>query len=182
MGLFTRRKKQTDDSKQERLTVGQALRKERFKQGNAGLEDVTEQLEEFCAQYENATVTKLEAEQEYDAVMLYLTDIQKIDELSSEQRKEAEALAQQIVRLNEERIRFQDNENNGISPARFLQMERYEQEIESSLKTLKEQEQYREVINRDVRNLEGEKGAIAYERDEADRQLSFSKNFRLHWC
>lgn len=179
MGLFTRRKKQTDDSKQERLTVGQALRKERFKQGNAGLEDVTEQLEEFCAQYENATVTKLEAEQEYDAVMLYLTDIQKIDELSSEQRKEAEALAQQIVRLNEERIRFQDNENNGISPARFLQMERYEQEIESSLKTLKEQEQYREVINRDVRNLEGEKGAIAYERDEADRQLKFFKKLSI---
>ena len=82
MGLFTRRKKHTEDSTQERLTVGQALRKERFKQGNAGSEDVTEQLQEYCAQYENAMVAKLEAEQEYEAVMSYLTDIQKLDELS----------------------------------------------------------------------------------------------------
>lgn len=179
MGLFTRRKKHTDDSTQERLTVGQALRKERFKQGNAGPEDVTEQLQEYCTQYENAMVAKLEAEQEYEAVMSYLTDIQKLDELSSDQRREPEELANQIIRLNEERIRFQDDENSGISPARFLQMERYEAEIASSLKTLKEQEQYREIINRDVRNLEGEKGVIAYEREEAERQLKFYKRLSI---
>lgn len=180
MGLFTKRKKQADDNnKLERMTVGQALRKERFKQGNPGLEDVMEQLEEYCEQYENATVSKLEAEQEYEAVMSYLTDIQKLDELPAEARKEPEELAGQIIRLNEERIRFQDNEHSGISPARFLQMERYEQEIESSLKTLREQEQYRDLINRDVRNLEGEKGVIAYEREEAERQLQFFKKLSV---
>lgn len=179
MGLFSKRKKQDNDSTQERLTVGQALRKERFKQGNPNLEDVTERLGEFCTQYENAMEAKLEAEQEYDAVMLYLDDIRKIDELVSEQRKEAEELADNIIRLNEERIHFQEKDNNGISPARFLQMERYEKDVESSLKTLKEQEQYREIINRDVRNLEGEKGAIAYEREEAERQLKFFKKLSI---
>ena len=179
MGLFNKRKKQENENVQERLTVGQALRKERFKQGNPSLEDVTEQLGEFCNQYENAMDAKLEAEQEYEAVLSYLADIQKLDELVPEQRKEAEELADNIIRLNEERIRFQEKDNSGLSPARFLQMERYEKDVESSLKTLKEQEQYRELINRDVRNLEGEKGAIAYEREEAQRQLKFFKNLSI---
>jgi len=179
MGLFKKRKKQEGDGVQERMTVGQALRKERFKQGNPSLEDVTEQLGEFCGQYENALDAKLEAEQEYEAVMSYLTDIQKLDELMPEQRKEAEELADNIIRLNEERIRYQEKENEGLSPARFLQMERYEKDVESSLKTLKEQEQYREIINRDVRNLEGEKGAIAYEREEAQKQLQFFKKLSI---
>lgn len=179
MGLFKRRKKQEEDGTQERLTVGQALRKERFKQGNPNLEDVTEQLGEYCVQYENALDSKLEAEQEYEAVMSYLKDIQTLDELLPEKRKEAEELAGNIIRLNEERIRFQEKENEGISPARYLQMERYENEVEASLKTLKEQEQYREMINRDVRNLEGEKGAIAYEREEAQKQLQFLKKLSI---
>lgn len=179
MGLFKRRKKQEEDGAQERLTVGQALRKERFKQGNPSLEDVSEQLGEFCVQYENALDSKLEAEQEYEAVLSYLTDIQKLDELAPEQRKEAEELAGSIIRLNEERIHFQEKEHEGISPARFLQMERYENEVEASLKTLKEQEQYREMINRDVRNLEGEKGVIAYEREEAQKQLQFFKKLSI---
>ena len=179
MGLFKKRKKQDEDKVQERMTVGQALRKERFKQGNPSLEDVTEQVKELCSQYENAMDSKLEAEQEYEAVMSYLKDIQKLDELVPEQRKDAEELAGNIIRLNEERIRFQEKENDGISPARFLQMERYEKEVEASLRTLKEQEQYRELINRDVRNLEGEKGAIAYEHDEAERQLQFFKKLSI---
>jgi len=179
MGLFKRRKKQEEDGAKERLTVGQALRKERFKQGNPSLEDVSEQLGEFCVQYENALDSKLEAEQEYEAVLSYLTDIQKLDELAPEQRKEAEELAGSIIRLNEERIHFQEKEHEGISPARFLQMERYENEVEASLKTLKEQEQYREMINRDVRNLEGEKGVIAYEREEAQKQLQFFKKLSI---
>lgn len=179
MGLFKKRKKQEEDGAQERLTVGQALRKERFKQGNPSLEDVSEQLGEFCVQYENALDSKLEAEQEYEAVLSYLTDIQKLDELAPEQRKEAEELAGSIIRLNEERIHFQEKEHEGISPARFLQMERYENEVEASLKTLKEQEQYREMINRDVRNLEGEKGVIAYEREEAQKQLQFFKKLSI---
>ena len=103
MGLFKKRKKQDEDGAKERLTVGQALRKERFKQGNPSLEDVSEQLGEFCVQYENALDAKLEAEQEYEAVLSYLTDIQKLDELAPEQRKEAEELAGSIIRLNEER-------------------------------------------------------------------------------
>lgn len=78
MGLFKKRKKQEEDGAKERLTVGQALRKERFKQGNPSIEDVTEQLGEFCAQYENALDSKLEAEQEYEAVLSYLTDIQRL--------------------------------------------------------------------------------------------------------
>ncbi len=179
MGLFKKRKKQDEDKVQERMTVGQALRKERFKQGNPSLEDVTEQVKELCSQYENAMDSKLEAEQEYEAVMSYLKDIQRLDELVPEQRKDAEELAGNIIRLNEERIRFQEKENDGISPARFLQMERYEKEVEASLRTLKEQEQYRELINRDVRNLEGEKGAIAYEHDEAERQLQFFKKLSI---
>lgn len=179
MGLFKRRKKKEEDGTQERLTVGQALRKERFKQGNPNPEDVTEQLGEFCVQYENALDSKLEAEQEYEAVLSYLTDIQKLDELSQEQRREPEELAGNIIRLNEERIQFQEKEQEGISPARFLQMERYEKEVEASLKTLKEQEQYREIINRDVRNLEGEKGVIAYEREEAQKQLQFFKKLSI---
>lgn len=179
MGLFKKRKKQEEDGAKERLTVGQALRKERFKQGNPSLEDVSEQMGEFCVQYENALDSKLEAEQEYEAVLSYLTDIQKLDELAPEQRKEAEELAGNIIRLNEERIHFQEKEHEGISPARFLQMERYEHEVEASLKTLKEQEQYREMINRDVRNLEGEKGVIAYEREEAQKQLQFFKKLSI---
>lgn len=179
MGLFKRRKKQEEDGAQERLTVGQALRKERFKQGNPSIEDVTEQLGEFCTQYENALDSKLEAEQEYEAVLSYLTDIQMLDELPPEQRREAEEFAGNIIRLNEERIHFQEKEQEGISPVRFLQMERYEKEVEASLKTLKEQEQYREIINRDVRNLEGEKGVIAYEREEAQKQLQFFKKLSI---
>ena len=173
MGLFKRRKQQEEEKSQERLTVGQALRKERFKQGKAGVEDVTEQLTEYCVQYEEATENRLQAEHEYEAVMSYLADIQKIDDLGTEQRSEVEALAGNIIRLNEERMRFQEKDDQSISPARFLQMERYEQEVESSLKTLKEQEQYRELINRDVRNLEGEKGVILYEKEEAEMRIRF---------
>ena len=179
MGLFKRKKQQEEGSSQERLTVGQALRKERFKQGKAGVEDVTEQLTEYCVQYEEATENRLQAEHEYEAVMSYLADIQKIDDLGAEQRSEAEALAGNIIRLNEERMRFQDKEDQSISPARFLQMERYEQEVEASLKTLKEQEQYRELINRDVRNLEGEKGAILYEKEEAEIRIRFFRKLSI---
>ena len=60
--------------------------------------------------------------------------------------------------------------------AKYRAMERYEKEIPDVLKNIYEQEQYREMIYSDLRQLEGERGVVEYEREAAQDKKIFLRN------
>ncbi|MBH1941511.1 hypothetical protein I5677_11460 [Mobilitalea sibirica] len=111
-----------------------------------------------------------EAKIEYQAVTSYLTDMQKIDLIPSEQRELLEDAARQIFNLNKERSKFQKKSSN-ISDIQYRMLERYEMQIPKELAALKESEQYQGVIQKDIEYLDKEKqGLQEAEKDIINKQ------------
>lgn len=179
MGLFKKKKEKSQEFSFEWMTVGEAMSRSKMKQGKVSFEDVMERCEECCEQYVEAKARKREVQEEYNAISSYLTDIQKIEELPRERRQEINEVAQTMVRLNEERVQCHEDDAESITPAQFLQLERFEDEVEQTIQTLNEQEAYRDMVNSDIRNLEGEKGALTYEKEQINKRLKYFKNLSI---
>lgn len=107
---------------------------------------------------------RMEAKLEYGAVTEYLTDIQKIERIPIEAKEELEEVARRLVRLKEERMQFQTQEES-ISIERYRQCEQLEEIIPVQLVTMKDSETYEELIQSDMHKLEVEKERLRQERE-----------------
>lgn len=180
MGLFKHKKQEETAFKW--MTVNEALSRHKLKGDSVTFEDVMDRCEECCEQYSDAEAQVCETRNEYEAITSYLTDMQLIDDLPGEQRKQLETTARDIVALNEERMNYQREKDTGISTAQMLNIERYEEEIPKQLEVLREQESYQQLIREDLKQLEGEKGAITYERESLTKRRNFFKNLSIVCC
>lgn len=120
-----------------------------------------------------------DSKEEYAAITAYLTDIQRIDRLSLDKKAEIEDAARQIMNLNKERGKYRDKDQNDIQ-TRYLAQ--FEDIIPEELKKLYEEEKYQSLIKEDLRQLEGERGSINYERDMAVKKREFIRKFSIISC
>lgn len=148
-------------------------------------ENQSEILEKLMQeQLEQLPETRLhltEAKQEYMAVSAYLMDIQKIEAIPEEDRNVLNDAARNIISLNKERKSYQHTEKK-LAPAHYQRMQRYEKEIPKQLKRLEEQERYQQLIRNDMKQLEGEKGWLLYEKEECKRRIEFIKKLSIYGC
>lgn len=119
-----------------------------------------------------------EAKWEYDSVTVYLTDIQKIDALSLDKKAEIDDAARKIINLNKERDKHQRNEKN-VNDIQFQFIRQYEDILPKEIVKMEEHEKYQQLVKNDLKHLEGERGAIIYEKESAIEKREFIKKFSV---
>ncbi len=105
---------------------------------------------------------------EYEQVTEYLNDIQIVEELGGEQRKQLEEVATQVSKLLNVRNDYLNAEQK-ISDETFNQMEEMEAEIPAIIRRLKVNEADLETVKHDLNYLASEKiewNVVRHEREE----------------
>ncbi len=181
MGIFSFRKRKLKDESIEhnfeQLTVEQALLKY-SKSSETTKKEVLTLAQENCDQITEIKRQLEEAITEYEIVTSYLSDIQVIDRIPTEQRAPIEEAAEQIIKAETERKKYK-SQNKTISDLQYDNMAQFEEDIERELPKLKEQEAYQLLIKEDLRQLEGEKGVQKYEIENAIAKKEFLKKLSI---
>lgn len=111
--------------------------------------------------------------QEYDRVTAYLNDIQIVEELGGDMRKQLDEVATQVTKLINVRNEYLNAEQK-ISDDTFNQMEEMEAELPDIIRRLKGNENDLETVKRDLNYLASEKiewNVVRHEREEEVEQL-----------
>lgn len=118
-----------------------------------------------CEQMKAATEDIEGQKQEYKRITEQLADIDEICALALSQFTELERAAKKIdtIERNEEKY---VRPLTKITEAQYREMERLEGEIPDAIKKIRKEEEHQMTIKRDLNLLEGEKGALAYQRKE----------------
>lgn len=131
-----------------------------------------EMIVEVCETIDAASLQIELVKKEYEEVNRYLQDAQIIATLPEdvgeglmESAKHILALRRDIAELNKKR--------NDMTEFQFSLMERYEKEIPSEIKRLKREEEYKKIIQGDLRKLAGEKGVLLHEEEEEREKKKF---------
>ncbi|MCR5474482.1 MAG: hypothetical protein K6F28_04685 [Lachnospiraceae bacterium] len=112
---------------------------------------------------------------EYQQVTQRLADLEEIDKLPMADKSQVRIRAKKIISIEQE-------EENYVRPARkitetqYREMERLGAEIPQVLAKMKEDEEYQMRVRRDLNLLEGEKGAVAYQRKEERSKARSARN------
>ena len=176
MGWLTNHFKRSDN----RNTMESAVQISSVKSGNICsdykkyIKENGEIIAESCRLIEESKI-------EYQAVTLYLTDIQKIDMIPKEQREELEDAARNIVNLSKEREMIRKRQYD-ITDTQYRLFERYEMQIPKELTAVKEAENYQISIEEDLKRLEQEKQNFLEEKDDIINKQSFLKGIAVATC
>ncbi len=106
-----------------------------------------------------------EAKKEYEKITSRLTDIQKIDRISGNERKELTDICKNIINLVNERNRYK-NRSMTITEAQMRKFEPYEEELVDEIKKMYNAETYQTAIENDISNLNKEKQLLYSEQKE----------------
>lgn len=119
-----------------------------------------------------------EARSEYQTIASYLADIQKIEMIPSEYREDLDNAARNIVRLNRERLERQNRDVN-ITDIQYQLFESYELQIPKDLVLLKEEEDYKKDIERDIEHLENEREKLNTDEEEIISKQAYLKGLGI---
>ena len=171
MGWWKRKKKEVEQT----VDPKEALRQLKRSKKGLSREETAQIVRAVIEQIDELRKQIAVSQKEYAAVTSYLTDLQKIERMTEDKRQTVNDAARNILNLTKERVKYQ-NSTDRIPMAKYRAMERYEKEIPDVLKNIYEQEQYREMIYSDLRQLEGERGVVEYEREAAQDKKIFLRN------
>lgn len=133
------------------------------------------ELTHHMSQIIDATYEMEDLKREYELVTSYFTDIQKIEQMPDGQRFVLEDDARKILMLEESRKALKETPRR-VSSDKYQLLTRLEVEIPDAIEEMKELENMRGKIKRDLEYLEGEKGALEYqEEDLKDKQLTIRR-------
>lgn len=136
--------------------------------------DNCEQILETSKQLEELKV-------EYQAVTSYLADIQKLDQIPTEERELLNDSARKIITHTREKAKYQNNSRK-ITDTQFKHIARYEDVLPKELKRMKSNEAYSNTIKTDMKYLEGEKGALYYQKEEILNKHNYLKGIAAATC
>lgn len=103
---------------------------------------------------------------EYELVNSYLKDMEEIESIGGEDKKELDEHASGIVMLSLDTKKYEGKKRT-ISEKDYSKMERLEKVADEGLEKIKEAEEYQNAIHQDLHRLEGEKHACLYRKHEA---------------
>ena len=127
-----------------------------------------------CDQIVEASYQMEDLRAEYDMVTSYFEDIQMIEELPQNVRKQVTDIAKKIAFLERETSQFVHMDDR-ISDENFRMIQGMEKDLTTIFGQLKELEDM--VIRRDMTNLEGEKNAQEYIQESIEQRQHSLKNF-----
>lgn len=117
-----------------------------------------EQIQESAEELESLT-------HEYNHVTAYLTDMEEIEALPSEEREHINEYAKKLLTLEEERRTFTSKKIR-MSDHRYRHIEQIQNEVPDGIRKLREAEDYQALVRSDLTRLDGERHAYEYRKDE----------------
>ena len=115
---------------------------------------------------------------EYNMVTSYLKDMEEIEALPEEEAEELKSTAKKVELLQNSRDDYVGRKRR-MSDDRFRQIERMLDEIEEGCAKIKEAEEYRELVKKDLSRLEGEKHAYLYRKNELMHAITDTKGMAI---
>lgn len=133
------------------------------------------ELTHHLSQIVDSTYEMEDLKREYELVTSYFSDIQKIEQMEPERLRTLEDDARKVMLLEENRQEFQQAARR-ISMERYKLFMRLEQDVPDAIARLRELEEMRGKIKRDLEYLEGEKGSLQYEEEELRQRQGNLRN------
>lgn len=130
-----------------------------------------EKMAEATKELENLTF-------EYNMVTSYLKDMEEIEALPEEEAEELKSTAKKVELLQNSRDDYMGRKRR-MSDDRFRQIERMLDEIEEGCAKIKEAEEYRELVKKDLSRLDGEKHAYLYRKNELMSAIADTKGMAV---
>lgn len=122
-------------------------------------------LDTNCDQVAEAAFQLEDLMPEYRLVISYLDDIKKIENIQGADREQMKSCAKSVVNFDEAYMHLCQTEGQ-ISDIQYWKMKQFEGEIPGAISRIREAEEQQSVIREDRHQLEGETGALRYEREE----------------
>lgn len=154
-------------------SIDSYLKKQQQELGRKGTQD---DVAYKCDQIVEASYQMEDLRVEYDMVTSYFEDIQMIEELPQNVRKQVTDIAKKIAFLESETSQFVHMDDR-ISDENFRMIQGMEKDLTTIFGQLKELEDMDMVIRRDMTNLEGEKNAQEYIQESIEQRQHSLKNF-----
>lgn len=136
------------------------------------IDNTQDYIEQVCEGVIGEQKKQEELKLEYEIVTSYLTDIQKIDRMLPDDRDKVESLANDIYQLTKERTDFQGKAKK-LTNAQYKVFVKNEDKIPGIIEKLKEDEEYYSIVKSNLDKLEGEKGALLYEKESIDNKQKY---------
>lgn len=130
----------------------------------------------LCDQIVDASYQMEDLRVEYEMVTSYFSDIQTIEELPQNVRKEITDIAKKIAFLESETSEFLHSDDR-ISDENFRMIQGIEKELSQLFGQLKDLEDMDMKIKRDMKHLEAEKNAQEYLQDCVEQKQSKLRMF-----
>ena len=169
--LFT--KTEVTEEVFEYESIDSYLKKQQQEMERKGMQD---DVAYKCDQIVEASYQMEDLRAEYDMVTSYFEDIQMIEELPQNVRKQVTDIAKKIAFLERETSQFVHMDDR-ISDENFRMIQGMEKDLTTIFGQLKELEDMDMVIRRDMTNLEGEKNAQEYIQESIEQRQHSLKNF-----
>ncbi len=115
---------------------------------------------------------------EYRIVTAYLKDIQTIDKMPEDKRKDLREVASHIEELKAAKAAYA-NVTHQISESQFLLMEQEEDAVPDAIRRLTENERYLSAVTKDRQVLEARKHQWEIEREEIRKKSKWLRNIAL---
>lgn len=138
-------------------------------------------IEDNCGQIIETSEQLEDMKVEYQAVTSYLADLQRIQLMPKEEREELNHAARRIINLTKERDKYQ-NQSKKLTDDQFKHITQYEDILPAELKKMMKNETYNSTIKKDMHYLEGEKGALTYQKEEAIENQAYIKRIGVLSC
>ena len=133
-----------------------------------------------CEQMKAASEDMEGQKQEYKRITEQLADIDELSALSLSQFTELERAAKKIDNIEKDEEKYV-RPLTKITESQYREMERLKDEIPPAISKIRKEEDRQMTIKRDLNLLEGEKGALAYQRKE-DRAKARNAKALLFIC
>lgn len=138
-----------------------------------------EQREQYVREYCDmmAVASKdVEAQKiEYQQVTERLADLEELDKLPVTDKSQVRIRANKVIKIEQEDSNY-TRPAKKITEGQYREMERLAKDIPAVLEKMKKDEEYQMAVRRDLNLLEGEKGAVAYQRKEDRQKARTAKN------
>lgn len=132
-------------------------------------------VREYCDMMAVASKDVEAQKVEYQQVTERLADLEEIDKLPVTDKSQVRIRANKIIKIEQEDSNY-TRPAKKITEAQYRDMERLSPDIPEILAKMKEDEEYQMRVRRDLNLLEGEKGAVAYQRKEERGKARTAKN------
>ncbi len=181
MGLFGRRKKKQKEYDIAEFDMQEILGEKSSTDINSRMFDKvsrTQYVRMQCEQVLESSNYIDEAKKEYASVTEYLNDIQKIEGLPSEPRQIISEVAEDMFKLNHERVESRKKKSR-LPASKYDYYLAHEDELSGAIKKMQNDEQYFQMVKKDLNMLEAEKVALNEDIEQSVIRQGNIKNLSL---